>query len=43
VLTLHVVHTGGSSKDYRVTLGTQPQTSPQATSRCDESKHQSSP
>jgi S1-C subfamily serine protease len=41
VLTLHVVHTGGSSKDYRVKLGTQPQTPPRATSRCRE--RQSSP
>ena len=29
---------GGSSKDYRVKLGTQPQTPPQAKSRCDESQ-----
>ncbi|MEO9177303.1 MAG: trypsin-like peptidase domain-containing protein, partial [Gaiellales bacterium] len=43
MLTLHVVHTGGSSKDYRVKLGTQPQTSPQARSRCDGDQGHSSP
>jgi S1-C subfamily serine protease len=42
VLTLHVVHKGGSSKDYRVTLGTQPQTPPEAQSRCAQ-KRPSSP
>jgi S1-C subfamily serine protease len=33
-LTLRVVHAGGAEKDVRVTLGTQPQTTPQASSRC---------
>jgi S1-C subfamily serine protease len=34
-LMLHVVHKGGSEKDYRVKLGTQPQAPPAARSRCD--------
>jgi S1-C subfamily serine protease len=33
-LTLHVVHAGGAAKDVDVKLGTQPQTTPRATSRC---------
>ncbi|HEY1480891.1 MAG TPA: trypsin-like peptidase domain-containing protein [Gaiellales bacterium] len=33
-LTLHVVHEGGASKDYRVVLGTQPQTPTKTTSGC---------
>ena len=33
-LTLHVVHAGGSEKDYAVKLGTQPQDARDATSNC---------
>jgi S1-C subfamily serine protease len=33
-LSLHVVHENGTSKDYDVKLGTQPQSAPNATSGC---------